>query len=394
MEILNLVFSDYDELVQKSVTHQILQRDEGGFFSKVYSLHFGKKNHKIKLSDNNLLYQIGWRLFNLDFNSKIYKYFGVVAIAFKILAFLIIIKKSKISVIRAQDPYIMGLIGLFYAKIFKIPLVVSINSDYDKSYEIGGSQLSFTIFGSRKYAKILEHFILKRANLILPFREHIKKGLLKNFSDLDVNKIKIFPIGVSFDNFDQYEVIDIKKLFNISSDKKVLSFVGRLSKENYIYDMVEAVKVISNRNDFVLLIVGDGTQREIFKTLIDNYSLNDKILMVGFQEQNIVANVRKASDICLALMGGNSLIESCAAYKPIIAYDVEWHYELVKNNQTGFLIEEHDIQSLATSIKYLLDNPEIAKKYGLEARKLAFANNNLRFTTPLKQNIYANLLNV
>jgi len=39
-------------------------------------------------------------------------------------------------------------------------------------------------------------------------------------------------------------------------------------------------------------------------------------------------------------MGGFSLIEAYAAGRPVVSYDVEWHSELVKNNETGFLIPE------------------------------------------------------
>ncbi|ADG94199.1 glycosyl transferase group 1 [Arcobacter nitrofigilis DSM 7299] len=393
IEVLNIVPSDYDELVKKNVTHQILQRNEGGFFSKVYSLHFGKRNLKKELSENNILYQFGWKIFNLNMSNKLYKIIGAFCIIFKLIFFSIVIRKSNIKVIRAQDPYIMGLIGLIYSKVFTLPLVVSIHADYNKAFEIGGAKLSFTIFGSRKYAKLLEHFILKNADLILPFRDHIKKCILDDYNDLDVNKIKVFPIGISFDDFDNYAFVDIRKKFNISYNKKIISFVGRLSKENYISDMIEVIKIISYRDDFIFLIVGDGLENENIKNIVKKYNLEHLILFTGFQDQRIVSNIRKISNVCLALMGGSSLIESCAAKRPVISYNVEWHYELVQNGKTGFLIDEHDITNVAEKILYLFDNEKIANELGANARTLAFSKNNILYTTSIKKDIYIKLLN-
>jgi len=47
------------------------------------------------------------------------------------------------------------------------------------------------------------------------------------------------------------------------------------------------------------------------------------------------------------LWGGFSLIEAGAAGNPMIAYDVEWHYELVENHVTGFLVTENNIDMIS-----------------------------------------------
>ena len=71
-------------------------------------------------------------------------------------------------------------------------------------------------------------------------------------------------------------------------------------------------------------------------------------------------------------MAGFSLIEACAASRPVIAYDVEWHSELVINNKTGYLIEENDINEVVNKINYLLENKETADELGKNAREKAF----------------------
>jgi glycosyltransferase involved in cell wall biosynthesis len=69
--------------------------------------------------------------------------------------------------------------------------------------------------------------------------------------------------------------------------------------------------------------------------------------------------------------GGRSLTEACLAGVPIIAYDFEWQRELIKNNQTGFLIKNHNWRGFVEKIIYILRNKKKSKLLGRNARVLA-----------------------
>ena len=394
MNILYIVPSDFESLKKKGVVDMILERDEGGFFKKVITLHpFTKEDKEIELKENNIVIEYGWKSNTFLDKFKIMKIVGALKILFK-LAFIFPfrIKKEKIDIIRATDPYLIGLIGVFYSKLLKIPVVVSIHSDYDKRFLLDGKKGSFTIFGSRKLAKKLEKFVYKNVDKILPIREYMGENIIKEFK-IDPKKIAIFPHGIDFKKFDEIEFIDIYKKFNIDKNKKIISFIGRVSKENYVYDLIEITKKLKKlRDDFVLLVVGGGNEYENLKEIVKKEKLENWVYLVGFQNKDVVFNVRKQSFLSLVLMGGFSLIEACAGKRPIISYDIEWHYELVKNNKTGFLVKEGDIDEVVKKINYLLDNPEIANKLGENARELAFKRHNIDEVLKIKQNIYKGIL--
>jgi len=393
--ILYIVPSDFDSLKKKGVIDMIKERDEGGFFDKVVTLHpFTRSNKEINLSNNNKIIEYGWKT-GIDFLDKLFitKILGTIGILFK-LAFIFpfVIKKEKIDIIRATDPYYMGLLGLYYSKIFKIPVVVSIHSDYDKRFILDGSKGSFTIFGSRNLAKKLEKFVYKNVDKILPIREYMRLNIISEFK-IDEGKVEVFPHGVNFKEFDEVEFIDIYEKFGIDRSKKIISFIGRLSKENYIYHLIDIARKLKKlREDFVLLIVGGGNEYENVKNIVVEQYLDNVIYFTGFQNKEIVVNVRKQNYLALTLMGGFSLIEACAGARPVIAYDIEWHYELVKNNETGFLIEENNIDEVVKKIVYLLDNPSIAEKLGKNARELALKRHDINNVIKIKQNIYEGIL--
>ena len=392
MSIKNILYitpSDIDDLLKKNVLELVKQRDEDGFFNNVLSLiPIAKNNKKINVSSHIKIIQYGWKSkFNFLNKLKITKIFGTLLILFK-LAFIFPfqIKKEKISIIRATDPYYMGLIALYYSKIFKVPFVVSIHSNYDLGEKLKGQ--TFNILGSRQLAKKLELFIYQKANLILPIREFLKPK-----TKIEQNKIKIFPHGISFADFDKTKFIDIKNRFNIEENKKIISFVGRVSKENYIFDVIKIAKELQKiRSDFIFLIVGDGVERKNMQNQIVESQLQNLCLDIGFQNREVVNNVRKQSFISFSLMGGFSLIEACAGARPVISYNVEWHYELVKNNKTGFLIKENNISEVVEKIDFLIKNPEIANSIGKNARELAFNRHEIKNTVKIKQNIYKELL--
>jgi glycosyltransferase involved in cell wall biosynthesis len=56
---------------------------------------------------------------------------------------------------------------------------------------------------------------------------------------------------------------------------------------------------------------------------------------------------------------------------PIIAYDVEWHPEIVIDNYTGFLVPFRDTAALAEKMIYVVRNYERARIASVRGRDLA-----------------------
>jgi glycosyltransferase involved in cell wall biosynthesis len=170
--------------------------------------------------------------------------------------------------------------------------------------------------------------------------------------------------------------------------------VGRLSKDNYIDDILEICKKLGKkRKDFLIVMVGGGKEEDRIKEIVASDSLLNKyILLVGFKPREVCLGIRRTSDVSLCLMGGFSLIEACAAERPVVSYNVEWHSELVKNNETGFLIAENDVGEVVKSLDWLFDHPEKSKEMGQQAKTLAFERHDLKITSTLKTSCYKEMI--
>ena len=291
MDLLIIAPNDFESLEKKSVLYQYENYREDDYFDNVISFFPFTKTNLVKRMDNNkFFYQYGWQTkSNFLNNFKILKIFRTMIVMWKVLfEFPFIIRKYNIKIIRATDPYLHGLLGLYYSKLFRIPLTVSVHSDYALCNEAGG--LTFKLFGSRKLAEKLEYFVYKRCHAILPISEYLIQQIHFYYPDIALEKFYKFPHGIEANEFDNMEYLDIFEKFDISKNKKLICYVARLSKEKNCLDLPLIVEKLSKRfEEFILLIIGDGKEFNTIQQIIKEKHLDTYIKMVGFQNKEIIS---------------------------------------------------------------------------------------------------------
>lgn len=394
--ILFLINQQYHKLEEKGVLHLIDEREEYGFFERVVTVHpVTWKTQTIHRSPMQVIYELGVDWLPSVIRSKFWvALFSPIHMLHVFRQIKKIAIDEKVDLIRATDPYLMGLLGWLVARNLGVPFCVSIHADHEKRFALIGRRCGATIMGSRRLAVLIERMVLNKADMVMPIRETL--GRLAVNHGAKEEKIRIIPHGIDMSAFMKGSHLDIRTRFGIEEKTNILSFVGRVTRENYIDDiLLMADRLSDERIDFVVVIAGGGADDEWARAQVArNERLSRHVRFLGFQPAEVVRVLRKSSAVSLCLMGGFSLIEACAAGRPVIAYDVEWHYELVKNNETGFLIEEHDIDGLVDAIRFLLDHPDEADKLGNNAREFSFQRHELKASSNIKRQCYQELLNV
>ncbi len=138
--------------------------------------------------------------------------------------------------------------------------------------------------------------------------------------------VTIIPNSVDIDKFKFNDDIRSKYRGELKLDgKKVLVSVGRLTyPKNYpvIFNVFE--KLAQQREDVILLIVGDGPDKELIDTLIETKNLKDKVMMLG--RRGDVPNLLQAADLFLMPSHFEGLpvtiVESQASGLPALLSDV------------------------------------------------------------------------
>ncbi len=377
------------ELEEKGVTWMIETRDENGFFARVFTIHpFAPSDRVIELAPRHTVME--FRSEFHGFGRRLAFSRGLVATTQLIKRLVQLIRREPIAMIRAQDPYVSGVLGLVLAGIGGIPCCVSIHADYDQRHMLDPKKGAPVLFGSRRAAKLMESIVLARACMVLPIRESIGAKAIASGAASDA--VHVIPHGIDLEVFRRRPAAEFAAKWK-GGARHLAVFAGRLSRENYVHDIIDiAARIATLRRDILFLLVGDGHEARDLKDSIGKKELADIVSLPGFLPWETVAQLRMAADVNLCLMGGFSLIEAAASGKPVIAYDVEWHDELIRNDETGFLIPEGDVAAATEAILSALDRPEHAGKLGANARNVAFERHSLAAASRQKVQCYQALL--
>jgi glycosyltransferase involved in cell wall biosynthesis len=119
------------------------------------------------------------------------------------------------------------------------------------------------------------------------------------------------------------------------------------------------------------LLIGDGSIRAELEARARELGLDGHLFFVQGRDHLWVSQALAAATLVLAPMAGLTLTEAALARAPIVAYDYEWHGELIADGETGVLVPYRDTDAMAAAACALLDDPERAARLGVAARAAA-----------------------
>ena len=164
--------------------------------------------------------------------------------------------------------------------------------------------------------------------------------------------------------------IDIDSL-SVSSEKlfeKQIIYVGRLSKEKGILELLSVVKKLPD--DVNLLIIGNGPEEDKVK-LASEHQKN--IHYFGYLPPEQTIPLIRGSDILIqpSLLEGisTSILEAMACKTAIIASNAGGNTELIESKKNGILIDPVNDEQILENLIFLLSNKKFAKKIAENAFK-------------------------
>jgi glycosyltransferase involved in cell wall biosynthesis len=122
-----------------------------------------------------------------------------------------------------------------------------------------------------------------------------------------------------------------------------------------------------------LLLVGKGEFRPAVERRVDELGLANIVLFAGYREDDL-PEILAALDLFVLLAPGSegscrAALEAMAVGKPVIASRLGALEDIVRDGETGLLIEPHAPLPLAHAINRLLRSPDSARLMGLRGRE-------------------------
>jgi glycosyltransferase involved in cell wall biosynthesis len=299
-----------------------------------------------------------------------------------------VLKKEKPDIAHTHSSK-AGILGRIAAKLAGVKIIVHTIHGYGFNETQSWIVRNFYIF--------LEKFCaLFSDKLIVVTKEDIKKGLRYKIAKEDT--FVLIRAGIDTKFYKSFALNpEFKSNLGISMDMKVVTTIGPFKPQKNLRDFIRAASIVSKRIDNVIfLIVGDGEQRKELEDLIESLNLKYKILILGWRSD--IVEILKASDIFVltSLWEGLpcAIIESMCCSVPVIANAVDGVKEIVKDTETGFLIEPYDYEKTAEKVVYLLNDKHILKDMGLRAFNSISQDYDINTSVKQHENLYLKLNNI
>lgn len=284
-----------------------------------------------------VIYQIKRKILHKDLNAFEY-------------ALYCSLKKNKIDVVLTEYG-ITGAASLKVVKKLSIPMIIHFHG-YD-AYE-------YAILSSHKdlYQEMFEY-----AKAIFAVSKDMQKQLISLGAPAE--KVVLNPYGPR------------KEFFDIEPDyhSNQLVSVGRFVDKKAPYYLLEVVRRLKERNSNVTLnLIGEGPLLPTCINLSKVMGIDDRVSFLGALPHNKVKTYLEKAVVYLqhsvTAQNGDkegtpvSILEASAAGLPIVSTKHAGIPDIVIDNETGYLAEEHDIENMTRNVEKLLKDKRLAERMG------------------------------
>jgi glycosyltransferase involved in cell wall biosynthesis len=179
------------------------------------------------------------------------------------------------------------------------------------------------------------------------------------------------------------------------TDPPIVLCVGRFEPVKNHRMILETARILRERGVwFSLQLVGDGVLQSTYEAWVRERSLESHVQFLGYRD-DVPALIAQAS-VCVLVSNKEglprALLEAAAGGRPAVATDVMGSRDTLVDKTTGFLVPLNDCVALADRLQQLLDDEELRRSLGRQARSYAGEHFDERIVTDRIIGVYDELL--
>ncbi|MBQ8792657.1 MAG: glycosyltransferase [Clostridia bacterium] len=268
------------------------------------------------------------------------------------------LKNAKLDIVHIHSPFSIGKRGVKYAKKNKIPVVATMHSQFKQDF--------YKATKSKFLTKIMLGYIMKtfnKCNKCYAVNQRIAEIFHDDYGAKEMPGVLLNGTDFSPIENEQEAHKLVNQKFKINSHMPVLLFVGRLTMLKNILFIVQALKLLKDKNmNFKMIYVGTG---------IDENNLKDKIIELGLEKEVILTGKIMDRELLKAIYSraqlflfpsyydANSLvqIEAASQKTPTIFLEGSATSSSVTADKNGFICP-NAIEAFADKIYEVLNNKE------------------------------------
>jgi glycosyltransferase involved in cell wall biosynthesis len=207
-------------------------------------------------------------------------------------------------------------------------------------------------------------------NKVIAVSSHVKKSL-KDYQGIYARRMVVLPNGVeAFSNQKELSLkfTEGKKSFdilNVGSMKNSNKGQGNLIK------ILHQLKQKHSDLDIRLILIGDGKLRKDFQDLVDKYNLKRQVVFTGMLDKVELNKYYSTANVFILNSDNegcpNVVLEAMSFGLPVISTKVGGTTEMIKDGQSGYLVNSRDHDTIKKSILNLYHDQALQQSMGQQA---------------------------
>jgi len=209
----------------------------------------------------------------------------------------------------------------------------------------------------KKYPLLSLFYFIRNLSLFLCNKIIIySPGLI---SELKIEKYIGKKICIAPEHFINTNIFRIVKPFG--KRKQCVGFIGRFSEEKGVSNLLHAIPLLNFEHNLTFFIVGEGHLEKEIKEFVKNNDLSCKIKVCNWIKHDklpLLLNSLKLLILPSYSEGlPNILLESMSCGTPVLATPVGAIPDIIKDGETGFIMEDNSPECIAQNIIRVLNHP-------------------------------------
>lgn len=168
--------------------------------------------------------------------------------------------------------------------------------------------------------------------------------------------------GVSLEKFDISKKEEyrnqIRTQYNIPDNAFVYGFVGRITRDKGINELLEAYRDIMTDNSYLMMVGNEELDNNINMELFNWSKNNDQVIYTG--QTNVVEQYLSAMDVYILPSYregfGSGVIEAEAMGLPVIVSNIPGPTDAMIKDETGLIVKKADVDTLKSAMSEIRNN--------------------------------------
>ena len=218
-----------------------------------------------------------------------------------------------------------------------------------------------TLVGKNPSYKPAVTFSINKSDIVTSVSQSLKENTLRSF--VVKNKIEVIPNFVDLSLYQKD--VPCQRSQIAPNGEKIVTHISNMRSVKRIPDIIDIFYRIQNEEEAILLMLGDGPEREKAEQQAKDLGIYSKVKFLGKTTE--IKKLLCMSDLFLLTSATESFglvaLEAMAAKVPVISSNAGGIREVNVHGVTGFLATIGDVETMANYSLELLQNPELHQEF-------------------------------